>query len=86
MGKIVGIMISGVPFMLLFLWPFIERSPGRHPRRRRWAMRLGYFAVFLALFFGLLGYVSETTWEFASWKVEFDMYGVPHVMRAWEHH
>ncbi|HKQ47208.1 MAG TPA: cytochrome bc complex cytochrome b subunit [Phycisphaerae bacterium] len=86
MGKIVGIMISGVPFMLLFLWPFIERSPGRHPRRRRWAMRLGYFAVFLALFFGLLGYVSETTWEVASWKVEFDMYGAPHVMRAWEHH
>lgn len=84
LGKFFGILISGVPFTLLFLWPFLERGPGRHPSRRKWAMRLGYVAVALALFFGILGYLSETTWHMASWKLEFDMYGVPHVMREWE--
>jgi len=83
-GKFFGILISGVPFALLFLWPFMERSPGRHPSRRKWAMRLGYVAVTLALFFGILGYLSETTWHMASWKLEFDMYGVPHLLREWE--
>lgn len=78
MGKFLGILVSGVPFLMLFLWPFIERGPGRHPRRRKWAMRLGYVAVTLALFFGLLGHFSETTIEVAGKTVEIDMYGVPH--------
>ena len=84
MGKFLGILVSGVPFALLFLWPFIERGPGRHPSRRKWAMRLGYVAVSLALGFGVLGYLSETKWHVAGWKCEFDMYAVPHFMRASE--
>lgn len=84
LGKLIGILVSGVPFILLFAWPFLERGPGRHPRRRRWAVRLGYVAITLALVFGIVGYLSETTWQVASWKLEFDMYGVPHVERGWE--
>jgi len=77
LGKFLGIMVSGVPFVLLFLWPFIERGPARHPSRRRWAMRLGYVAVFLALAFGLLGYLSEKTVHLFGRPIAFDTYGVP---------
>ena len=79
-GKFLGILVSGVPFVMLFAWPFLERGPGRHPRRRRWAVRLGYVAVALALFFGVLGYLSETTVHIAGRAIEFDMYGVPRMV------
>lgn len=80
MGKFWGICVSGVPFLLLFAWPFIERGPGRHPRRRRWAVRLGYVAVFLALAFGLLGHLSETKVHVFGKCIEFDVYAVPHLV------
>jgi quinol-cytochrome oxidoreductase complex cytochrome b subunit len=79
MGKFLGILVSGVPFALLVLWPFLERSPARRPAGRRSFMRLGYAAIALALFFGVLGYLSETHVNFAGYKIEFDMYGAPHV-------
>jgi len=79
-GKFLGILVSGVPFVMLFAWPFLERGPGRHPRRRRWAVRLGYVAVALALFFGVLGHLSETTVHIAGRAIEFDMYGVPRMV------
>jgi len=76
-GKPLGILVSGVPFLLLLLWPFLERGPARHPRRRRWAVRVGYLAILLALAFGLLGYLSERTLQVAGFTIEIDMYGVP---------
>jgi cytochrome b6-f complex subunit 4 len=79
-GKFLGILVSGVPFVLLFAWPFLERGPGRHPRRRKWAVRLGYVAVVTALVFGFLGYISETKVHLFGKVVEIDMYGVPHVV------
>ncbi len=80
LGKFLGIMISGIPFALLFLWPFIETSPGRHPKRRKWATRLGIVAVVLALGFGLLGHLSETTIHIAGQAIQFDVYGKPHLV------
>jgi len=77
-GKFIGILVSGVPFMLLFLWPFLDRRPGRHPRRRKWAVALGGFAVVAAIFLGLLGHISETTMTLGGRTYEIDMYGVPH--------
>ncbi len=82
LGKFLGIMISGVPFALLFLWPFIERSPARHPRKRKWATRLGIVAVALALGFGILGHLSETTVHFGSMAIQFDVYGKPKLLDA----
>jgi len=76
-GKPLGILVSGVPYLLLILWPFLERGAGRHPRKRRWAVRLGIFAVAVAVFFGLLGHFSETTLTVAGQTFEIDMYGVP---------
>ena len=78
-GKPLGILVSGVPFLLLFAWPFLERGPGRRPSRRKWAVRIGIAAVVLALVFGILGYVSETTIRLAGQTIAIDMYGVPHL-------
>ncbi|MFQ5806145.1 MAG: cytochrome bc complex cytochrome b subunit [Phycisphaerae bacterium] len=80
MGKFLGILVSGVPFLFMLFWPLIERGPGRHPRRRRWAVRIGVVAVVLALFFGVLGHLSETTVTVGGKTFEFDMYGVPHAI------
>ncbi len=79
LGKLVGILVSAVPFILLLIWPFLERSPGRHPRRRRWAVGVGLAAVVLAVFFGIVGHFSETTLNVGGLHVHFDMYGVPHL-------
>lgn len=80
-GKFLGILVSGVPFVLLFAWPFLERNPHRHPRKRKWFVRLGYLAIALALGFGVLGHCSENTYRFGGVAVEFDMYGVPHIKK-----
>jgi quinol-cytochrome oxidoreductase complex cytochrome b subunit len=79
LGKPLGILVSGVPFLLLVFWPFLERGPGRALRRRRWPVRIGIAAVLLALFFGILGHVSETTFQLGGRAYEVDMYGLPHV-------
>lgn len=79
LGKFLGIMVSGVPFILLLVWPVLDRTPARHPRKRPWSRRLGVFAIILAVFFGLLGHFSETTQTIGGLRVHFDMYGMPHV-------
>jgi quinol-cytochrome oxidoreductase complex cytochrome b subunit len=78
-GKFLGIMVGGVPFILLFVWPFVERNPARRPSRRKWAVRLGIVAVLAAMFLGVLGYLSENTYHIGGQAVHFDVYGVPHV-------
>ena len=77
-GKVLGILVSGVPFLLLFAWPWIERGKGRHPRRRKWAVVLGVFASTLALIFGILGHLSETKVVWFGKTYELDMYAIPH--------
>jgi len=79
-GKFLGILVAGVPFLLLLLWPFLERSPARRPRRRRWAVYLGCLAVLAALALGLLGHFSETAVTIAGRTYQIDMYGVPHLV------
>ena len=79
-GKFCGILVSGVPFLLLFFWPFIERSPAAHPRRRKWAIWLGVAASLLAIFFGLVGHLSETEVRFFGNMYRFDSLGVPHMI------
>lgn len=79
-GKFLGILVSGVPFMLLMFWPLLERSPARRPRRRKWPVGIGIAAIVLALFLGFLGHISETTVQIAGQFIHFDMYGVPHLV------
>jgi quinol-cytochrome oxidoreductase complex cytochrome b subunit len=78
-GKVVGILLGAVPFLLLFIWPFVERGPGRRPSKRRWAVWIGIAAVCLAVFLGVLGHLSETTVHIGEASIEFDIYGVPHI-------
>lgn len=80
LGKVIGILVSGVPFILLFLWPFIERNPHRQPRKRKWAVGVGVFGLFAALALGILGHFSETTMHVGGRVIEIDMYGIPHVV------
>ncbi len=81
-GKVVGIMISGVPFALLFFWPFLDRGRYRHPRKRPIATTIGLIAIGLALFFGALGYLAETQRTIFGKVYEFDVYGIPHAVTA----
>ncbi|MCG3128124.1 MAG: Cytochrome b6 [Phycisphaerae bacterium] len=82
LGKFLGILVSGVPFILLLVWPLLDRTTARHPRKRPVSFWLGMIAIILAVFFGLLGHFSETTMNIGGMRVHFDMYGVPHVLEA----
>jgi len=77
-GKIMGITVSMVPFVLLFVWPYLDRTKARHPKQRPISTTIGLIAVVLALFFGLLGHISETRHTFFGRTYEFDVYGEPH--------
>jgi quinol-cytochrome oxidoreductase complex cytochrome b subunit len=81
-GKFLGIVVASVPFLLLLLWPFLERSPTRHPLRRKRALWLGLLAIVLALILGFLGHISETTIHIAGQAYQVDVYGVPHAKAA----
>jgi hypothetical protein len=76
-GKLVGILVSTIPFILLFLWPFLDRSPARHPRDRPIATAVGIIGIVLALLLGIVGHLSESHHSFFGIDVEFDVYGVP---------
>jgi quinol-cytochrome oxidoreductase complex cytochrome b subunit len=80
--KLLGILVSVVPFAVVFLWPFIDRSPYRRPRERPWSMAMGLVALSLALVFGVLGLLSERTVNLFGTPVHFDIYGVPRALPA----
>lgn len=81
-GKILGIMVSGVPFLLLLFWPFLDLTPARHPRKRPVSVSVGVLGLVLALFFGTVGYLSETQCTVFGRTYAFDVYGVPHRVAA----
>ena len=76
--KTIGLFVSLIPQVLLLIWPFLDRSPERHPRRRPVAVTVGVVALLLAIVFGVLGHLSESTVTFRGQKYQFDVYAVPH--------
>jgi quinol-cytochrome oxidoreductase complex cytochrome b subunit len=80
-AKVLGIFAGNIPFLLLFVWPFLERGKYRHPRGRRIAVTIGILGAVLALAFGTLGYLSETRRTILGRTVEFDMYGRPSIVQ-----
>ncbi len=76
--KLLGIFVSLIPPLVLLLWPFLDRSPERHPRKRPVAVTIGFLALVLAIVFGVLGHFSETTVTWRGQKYHIDIYGVPH--------
>lgn len=82
MPKMLGIFVSIVPIVLLFIWPFLDRTRERVARRRPWSVTIGIAALVLAVFFGFVGYVSERTFTWSGRSYHFDVYGVPHHVEA----
>lgn len=76
--KTLGLFVSLIPPLLLLLWPFLDRSPERHPKKRPIAVTIGVLGLALAIVFGVIGHFSEGTVTFRGQKYHIDIYGVPH--------
>ena len=77
-GAVVGILACSVPFILLLVWPFLDRGKERHPKKRPLAVGIGLLGVVAALFLGFLGHVSETNQTFFGKRYHIDLLGWPH--------
>jgi len=77
-GAIIGIFACSVPFVLLLLWPFLDRGKQRHPRKRRIAVTFGVLGLFGALILGYLGHISETERTYFGRRYHIDLMGWPH--------
>jgi quinol-cytochrome oxidoreductase complex cytochrome b subunit len=76
--KIIGILGIGLALAILFLVPFIDKSPEREPSKRKLARSIGIVVIIFALLFSFLGYMSESTKTIFGKKYRFDLKGVPH--------
>ena len=76
--KLLGIFVSLIPPLLLLLWPFLDRTPERHPLKRPFSVSIGILALVLAIAFGVIGHFSESTVTWRGQKYHIDIYGVPH--------
>ncbi len=77
-GAIVGIFACSIPFVLLLLWPLLDRGKERNPRRRPLAVGFGLVGLLGALFLGYLGHISETERTFFGTRYHIDLLGWPH--------
>ena len=76
-GAVLGIIACSLPFMLLFLWPFLDRGKARHPKKRPLAVSLGLFALGAAAVLGILGHYSETNVTLFGKEYHINHYGKP---------
>jgi ubiquinol-cytochrome c reductase cytochrome b subunit len=76
--KLLGILVSIIPQLLLLLWPFLDRGLERNPRKRPVAVSIGILALVLAIVFGVVGHYSESTVTWRGQKYHIDIYGAPH--------
>ena len=76
--KVLGIVAIGILMIILFLIPFLDRSPSRAWKDRRAITNLGWAVIIIALLFGLLGYLSESSKTILGKKYHFDLRGFPH--------
>lgn len=76
--KLVGIFVVSLAPLLLLIWPFLDRGRERHPSKRPIAMTIFVLVMFSLLFFGTLGFISESKHTIFGTTYEFDIYGIPH--------
>ena len=79
-----GVLGNGLFVALLLLLPLLDRSPERHPKRRKFMTTLGILLIVGTLGMGWLGYVSDTTWRILGQRVHFDIKGMPHFLKEGE--
>lgn len=84
-GAILGIGACSLPFLLLFLWPFLDRGKDRHPRKRPLAVGVGLLGLVAAVFLGILGHLSETNATFFGRTYHFNLLGWPSRVDGSEH-
>ena len=78
MPEPIAVALPGIVGFLLFLLPFIDRSPERDPRRRLLAMGIGAAFLVITLALGVLGKLSDTTQTILGTTYHFDAKGIPH--------
>lgn len=83
-SKLLGIFIVSLAPLLLFFWPFLDRSPERHPLKRPISMTIGILSLLALLIFGILAHLSETKQEFFGKTYEFNIFGIPHLAQPEE--
>jgi len=74
---LLGIAVSFVPPLLLFLWPLLDRTPERRFRKRPVSVAIGLAAIVIAVVMGLLGHFSEREVVFFGTRYHVDHYGIP---------
>jgi quinol-cytochrome oxidoreductase complex cytochrome b subunit len=79
-----GVLGNGAFVLLLVLLPLLDRSPERHPARRKIMTTLGILVIAGTLAMGWLGYISDTTWRILGKRVYFDMKAMPHFLEEGE--
>lgn len=79
--KLVGIFVVSLGPIFLFLWPFLDRTKERHPMKRPVSVVIGVLVVLSLLIFGAMGYLSESKREWFGATYQFDIYGIPHLVK-----
>jgi len=79
-----GVLGNGAFVALLLLLPLLDRSPERHPKRRKFMTTLGILIIAGTVGMGWLGYVSDTTWRILGQRVHFDIKAIPHFLKEGE--
>ena len=79
-----GVLGAGAFTGALVLLPLLDRSPARHPRRRKIMTTIGVVVIVVTVGLGWLGYISETTWRILGTRVYFDLKAIPHVLEEGE--
>ena len=77
-SKLLGIFVVGLAPVFLLIWPFLDRSPQRHPFKRPISVTIGILVLLSFLVFGILGFISESKQKFFGKEYHFDIYGIPH--------
>lgn len=77
-GAVFGILACSVPFAVLLLWAFLDRSRERHPRKRPFSVTLGLAGLLAAVVLGVLGHFSETDVNLFGKRYHIDLLGWPH--------
>ena len=74
----VGVQVPPLFLLLLILLPFVvDRSPERHPGKRKRLLAAAGLIVLVILLLGMLGHVSDTTRTLMGKTIEFDILGRP---------
>lgn len=74
----IAVGLPGLVGLLIFLLPFLDRSPERHPAKRPVAIWLGIGFLTVTFGLGILGALSETTRTVFGTTYHFDSKGIPH--------